>query len=525
MTLSLPTVLSVLRDHQLLREVVSADGWTIDPRALSPALRKQAFTSLTYDSRSVKAGSLLFCKGHFQTRFLESVDAAGLGAYVAESDYSAYTQATGIIVNDVRKAMSLISALFYGRPQDQLKVVGITGTKGKTTTAYFVQALLGAASGGKAALLSSVDNCLDGKTYVESQLTTPESLDLFRMMRQAVDAGMRYLVMEVSSQAYKVDRVYGLTFDLGAFLNISPDHISPIEHPTFEDYLYCKRQITYNSRQMVVGAEHAYFSLIEQDARLAQVPLTTFALDTGEGVRADWVACALPTEADQSSYELLEHGQRLGQLHLAMEGSFNGANAAAACAIVSALGLSIDGDSLSTLAQVRIAGRMEGFEGPGIAAYVDYAHNYTSTAAVLDFAHHKYADRSPYVTLVTGSAGGKAVDRRQEIVQAAQTRVNRLIFTEEDTENQTDDTASICQEMLSYVTNPGLDASIVLDRTQAITSAVEAAQAHPDRFDVIVVIGKGNERWIKRAGQHVPYEGDDQVIARLLGASSKKEQA
>ena len=92
-------------------------------------------------------------------------------------------------------------------------------------------------------MFSSVDNCLDGHTYVESDLTTPESMDAFRMMREAADNGMKYLVMEVSSQAYKVDRVYGLTFDVAAFLNISPDHISPIEHPTFEDYLYCKRQI------------------------------------------------------------------------------------------------------------------------------------------------------------------------------------------------------------------------------------------------------------------------------------------
>ena len=110
-------------------------------------------------------------------------------------------------------------------------MVGITGTKGKTTTAYLTQAMLNGCSGGKCALFSSVDNCLDGHTYVESDLTTPESMDAFRMMREAVDNGMEYLVMEVSSQAYKVDRVFGLTFDVAAFLNISPDHISPIEHP------------------------------------------------------------------------------------------------------------------------------------------------------------------------------------------------------------------------------------------------------------------------------------------------------
>lgn len=141
---------------------------------------------------------------------------------MAETEYSAATATPGLIVNDARKAMSLLSAAFYGYPQNELTVIGVTGTKGKTTTSYFTQALINAVSGGKAALFSSVDNCLDGHTYVESDLTTPESMDAFRMMREAADNGMKYLVMEVSSQAYKVDRVYGLTFDVAAFLNISP---------------------------------------------------------------------------------------------------------------------------------------------------------------------------------------------------------------------------------------------------------------------------------------------------------------
>lgn len=118
-------------------------------------------------------------------------------------------------------------------------------------------------------MFSSVDNCLDGHTYVESDLTTPESMDAFRMMREAADNGMKYLVMEVSSQAYKVDRVYGLTFDVAAFLNISPDHISPIEHPTFEDYLYCKRQIIVNAKSLVLGADSLHADLLREDAEAA----------------------------------------------------------------------------------------------------------------------------------------------------------------------------------------------------------------------------------------------------------------
>lgn len=198
---------------------------------------KKTYNHITYDSRDIKKNTLLFIKGNFKPEYLKDADKNGLTTYVAEQSYADYTNAVGLIVTDVRKAMSLLSSEFFGNPQERLRVIGITGTKGKTTTAYFTHAILNEHSEGKAALFSSVDNCLDGKTYVESNLTTPESLDAFRMMSQAVKNGMKYLVMEVSSQAYKVNRVYGLHFNVAAFLNISPDHISPIEHPTFEDYL------------------------------------------------------------------------------------------------------------------------------------------------------------------------------------------------------------------------------------------------------------------------------------------------
>ncbi|MCT6901423.1 MAG: Mur ligase family protein, partial [Bifidobacterium sp.] len=219
MALTMASALELLRKHDQLREVIQGDRWTLDQPADHHLLKP--FTDVTYDTRQAGPGSLLFCKGHFLPEYMDACGPEGPAAYVAQQDLSARTSAPGIIVNDVRKSMSLLSAAFYGYPQNQLTLVGITGTKGKTTTAYYLHAMLGELSGGRAALFSSVDNCLDGRHYVESQLTTPESLDLFRMMRQAVDDGMRYLVMEVSSQAYKVDRVYGLTFDLGAFLNIS----------------------------------------------------------------------------------------------------------------------------------------------------------------------------------------------------------------------------------------------------------------------------------------------------------------
>ena len=219
MALTLASAARLLSEYGLLREIIQGDDWTLDAQAVNGF--DKPFGSITYDTRQVVSNTLLCCKGRFKAEYLDGIDDRGLAAYVAENDFSAATKAPGLIVNDARKAMSLLSAAFYGYPQDQLKVVGITGTKGKTTTAYLTQAMLNGCSGGKCALFSSVDNCLDGHTYAESDLTTPESMDAFRMMREAADNGMEYLVMEVSSQAYKVDRVFGLTFDVAAFLNIS----------------------------------------------------------------------------------------------------------------------------------------------------------------------------------------------------------------------------------------------------------------------------------------------------------------
>ncbi len=269
MALTLESAARLLDRHGLLREIIRGDVWTLDPHDIKGF--DEPFSAITYDTRKVEPGTFLCCKGRFKAEYLQGIDERGLAAYVSENDFSDAAQAPGLIVDDVRKAMALLSAEFYGRPQDQLKVVGITGTKGKTTTAYLAQAMLNGCSGGKCALFSSVDNCLDGHTYVESDLTTPESMDAFRMMREAVDNGMEYLVMEVSSQAYKVDRVFGLTFDVAAFLNISPDHISPIEHPTFEDYLHCRA----SDRQELPCPRIAVplrADLIRQDARHASVP-------------------------------------------------------------------------------------------------------------------------------------------------------------------------------------------------------------------------------------------------------------
>ena len=515
MSLSLADGVHLLSSHHLLDEVITPERWSLNADGIDNA--DVPFTHITYDTRTVREGTLLVCKGRFRPEFLDGLKERGLVAYVSERDFSDHTEVPGLIVNDARKALSLLSAAFYGMPQNELTVIGITGTKGKTTTAYFTQAILNAYSNGRCALFSSVDNCLDGHTYVESELTTPESLDAFRMMREAADNGMRYLVMEVSSQAYKVNRVHGLTFDVGAFLNISPDHISDIEHPTFEDYFRCKRRLIANSRSLVLGADCDHRDLLMQDAADAGVKVTEFALhDAVRGLTSPAQVIARVDPENKAGFIVSVNGSDLRPMELDMSGEFNVTNAAAAVAIAIEAGVPESDPSIAAMCRVQVPGRMERVKaGDGLLVYIDFAHNYLSVKSLVDEMVRTYGERRPRITLVSGTTGGKAVDRREGIVKGALGRVESFIFTLDDPNYE--DPMDIARQMQSYVTDPTARTQIVVPRELAIEKAIADAREHADRFNIVLVIGKGDETRNIINGKPVPYEGDGAVVRRVLG--------
>ena len=512
MTLTLNSAAAVLSEHNLLREIINGDSWQLDTAHIDGT--DTPFTNLTYDTRTVAPNTLLVCKGRFRPEFLDGTEERGLAAYVAESDLSSHTTKPGLIVNDARKALSLLAAAFYDHPERDLTVIGITGTKGKTTTAYFTQSILNTYSAGRCALFSSVDNCLDGHTYAESDLTTPESLDSFRMMRQAADNGMKYLVMEVSSQAYKVNRVYGLTFDVAAFLNISPDHISPIEHPTFEDYFHCKRQIIANSRALVLGADCDHHDLLREDAKAAGIDVTEFAME-GDAQ----VVTRLDPNNKEGFIATISDGERsvtLEPMALEMTGEFNIVNAAAAIAIAHRAGVPASSQAMHAVQNVQVPGRMERIRGgDNLLVYVDFAHNYISVKSLVDEIERVYGKRNPRITLVSGTTGGKAIDRREGIVKGALGRVESFIFTLDDPNFE--DPTDIARQMQSYVTDPAAQTQIVMPREDAVAKAIADAREHDDRFNVVLVIGKGDETRNIINGKPVPYEGDSVVVRRVLG--------
>ncbi|WP_252969263.1 Mur ligase family protein, partial [Bifidobacterium dentium] len=323
--------------------------------------------------------------------------------------------------------------------------------------------------------------------------------------------------MEVSSQAYKVNRVHGLTFDVGAFLNISPDHISDIEHPTFEDYFRCKRRLIANSRSLVLGADCDHRDLLMQDAADAGVKVTEFALhDAARGLTSPAQVIARVDPENKAGFIVSVNGSDLRPMELDMSGEFNVTNAAAAVAIAIEAGVPESDPSIAAMCRVQVPGRMERVKaGDGLLVYIDFAHNYLSVKSLVDEMVRTYGERRPRITLVSGTTGGKAVDRREGIVKGALGRVESFIFTLDDPNYE--DPTDIARQMQSYVTDPTARTQIVVPRELAIEKAIADAREHADRFNIVLVIGKGDETRNIINGKPVPYEGDGAVVRRVLG--------
>lgn len=497
MTLTLTQIQAILEKENLLREFITPAKW-----CLSAPFEKN-FQQLSYDSNQVDEDTLFFCKGNnFKQAYLEQALSQGLAVYIAEQPFEVDAE-LAIIVHDIRKALAVLSMAFYDYPQEELKIIGITGTKGKTTTAYFAKKILDRSNGEKTALLSTLSTTLDGVTFFKSQLTTPESLELYKMMRQAVANGMTHLVMEVSSQAYKVARVYGLTFDVGIFLNISPDHIGPIEHPTFEDYFYCKRQLIANAKQVVLQNETDHSDLLLEMAQQQAIPVITYG-DMGADYHVEPLkhplSFALKAEADDLELN--------GEYDLRLAGDFNKENAAAAL-IASRLVGAEPTSAKKGLAEALVPGRMNLLlKENGAHIYVDYAHNYLSMKTILAFAKENHPEGT--ITVVTGSTGNKAESRREGIGQAIGEFADAAILTMDDPNFEAPE--KIAAEIQAAIQNDHVAVSYIENRKQAILQALEAAGPN----DAVILAGKGTDKYMTLNGKDDTYEGDYVIVENYL---------
>lgn len=504
MTISLVTVRECLIKEGLLKEFIFADRWSFQ---LPTSIATQTFDQLSYDSRKVSPTTLFFCKGlAFKTSYLESAVQAGLQVYLSETPYET-SGATGIIVTDIKKAMAILSMAFYDYPQHKLKLIGFTGTKGKTTAAYFTKFILDHTTHNQTALLSTMNSTLDGQTYFKSHLTTPESLDLYEMMATAVQNGMTHFVMEVSSQAYKTNRVYGLFFDVGIFLNITPDHISPIEHPTFDDYFYCKRQLIQHAKTMILNKDSDYFTLLKETAEQANIPTISYSEQETAGV--DYLFT--PDSKDTLDFTITAAKEDFlnvaGSYHLRLGGDFNKGNALSAV-LASALVGASRLDCQQGVKETAVPGRMELLTYVnGAKIYVDYAHNYDSLKNLLSFVKKEHAQGR--LLVVIGSTGNKGISRRKDFGKVLSELADVAILTTDDPADE--DPIMIAEEIASYITEE-IPIEIIPDRQTAIRQAL--MMSHPN--DAVILAGKGADLYQKIHGVDTPYLGDYQIARQLI---------
>ena len=476
--------------------------------SVSQDVMDKAVKYISYDSNDIEADTLFVCKGsHFLEKYLDDSLNKGAFAYVSEIKYEpGGKKVPYILVNDVRKTMALLADTFYNQAWDKLNLVGITGTKGKSSTTYFMKYIiddyLKTLNKPESAIISSIDT-YDGVTTEESHITTPESMVLHKHFDNAVKSGIEYLSMEVSSQALKYDRVMGVIYDVASFLNIGIDHISAVEHPTFDDYLKSKMLVFKHCKAVCINLHTDYLDMVMEAAKVTPKVLT-FGLTEeadiyGYDVKVTEDGITFKAKCDKFDQEF----------KLAIPGIFNVENALAAIAASYVLGIPVE-HMYTGLAKAHVSGRMEIFTSKetGAKVIVDYAHNQMSFEALFQSTLKQFPGKD--ITIIFGCPGKKAQGRRKELGDIAGKYSKKVYITEEDAGEEP--VIEICEEIAVHVKEQGCDYEIIVDRGEAIKKAIDEA----DKNTIILLTGKGRETRQKRGVEYIEVISDVAYVEEFL---------
>lgn len=472
------------------------------------------------DSRFVRPQHLFVCKGAaFKPAYLTSALEKGAVAYLCGVDRAQELSSVApgvpaLVATEVRPAMALVALEAWGHPDRELEVVGITGTKGKSTTSYILRAILdtGEQNRPQTGIIGSIET-FDGVERAESVNTTPEACDLWRHVSNTAESGLPYLVMEVSSQALKYQRVDGLHLDVAAFLNIGRDHISPLEHPTWEDYFASKLRIFEHAQQAVVNLETDHLQeVLDAAARCDRTMTFSSVGSKRNGHTADVWCDHIESGFGRNSF-VVHTPSWTAKAELSMPGLFNVDNALAAIAICELLGVGKE-HVLAGLAHVSVPGRMELIPSKNgqVVGIVDFAHNAMSFSKFGPSVREEFPGWQ--VISVFGATGDKAVERRYELPVEAAKWSDQLIFTKDDPGHERVD--DICAAMAS-VTPAGTPYEIVPDRAQAVQRAIDLAFASGKKT-VVCVLARGTESLEHENGKLVPDALDADLVHRALAA-------
>jgi UDP-N-acetylmuramoyl-L-alanyl-D-glutamate--2,6-diaminopimelate ligase len=460
--------------------------------------------TVVYDSRKARRGALFVCIEGYVTdghQYALQAQNQSVSAVVLERPVD------GLIVPWVRvartrRALAQISDRFYDHPSGKLDLIGLTGTKGKTTTTYMTRAIL-SAGGRRTGLIGTVANIIGDQISYASR-TTPESTDLQALLDDMVRQGMDSCVMEVSSQGLMLDRVYGCAYLTGVFTNLYHDHIGPHEHRSMAEYLQAKLMLFERCHNAVINRDISQYAEVRAAVR---GPCLTYGLSASADIRALNLRRIIRNQRVGTLFELISPWYQ-GDVFVGMPGHFNVANALAAIACAGLSGASLD-DVRRGLADIAVPGRVQPIPtGRAFQVIVDYAHNAASLESLLETLRDYVAGR---LIVVFGNGGDRARSRRFEMGAVAGRLADLTLITSDNP--RTEDPEAIIRDIITGIEPTGGAYLVESDRRRAIEQAIQLAQPG----DLIVIAGKGHENYQIFADRTIHFD-DAETAAACLAA-------
>lgn len=445
-------------------------------------------STLVYDSRKVEKDSAFVCiSGSVRDahEFIPDVVKAGAAVVVVEKDVKVDEHVTVVKVENTRLALACMSAAYFGHPAEKLKTIGITGTKGKTTTTYMIKSIL-EASGIKTGLIGTIEIII-GDKHISAKNTTPESYAVQEYFHEMVEAGMQAVVMEVSSQGLMLHRVSGFTFDFGVFTNLEPDHIGENEHKDFADYMHCKSLLFQQCRQGILNADSEH---LEGILKGHTCKVETFGYSEKADLRASNMKLVHKPGVLGVDYHI--SGLLDMDVDINVPGRFSVYNSLTAIAICRHFGVEEE-KMKEALRHVSVKGRIEIVPvSKRYTVMIDYAHNAMALESLLTTLKEYQPKR---LVCLFGCGGNRAKSRRYEMGEVSSKLADLTVVTSDNP--RFEEPMDIISDILIGVKKADGAYVTIPDRKEAIAYCLENAKDG----DVIILAGKGHEDYQEIKGE------------------------